>query len=246
VTVDATFTVPPVVGGRITNVTVQAAPPAGWSAAGPTIRARTLRAGRSLTGRWTVTAPASGSFGYVDLPIVATYRFPGDPARRPVHVEQAVRVFLPPPDPADGAALSDLPFLTESNGWGSVERDRSNGEISAGDGRPISIGGTTFAKGIGMHAAGDLTVWLGGACTALTAQVGIDDEVTGAGSVEFQVLGDDGALLASSGVVRRGDGARPFTADVTGVRILMLRVTDGGDGKNSDHADWADPRLSCG
>jgi hypothetical protein len=33
---------------------------------------------------------------------------------------------------------------------------------------------------------------------------------------------------------------------VTGVRVLTLRVTDGGDGKNFDHADWADARVSCG
>jgi len=35
------------------------------------------------------------------------------------------------------------------------------------------------------------------------------------------------------------------SADVTGVRVLTLRVTDGGDGRNRDHADWADARLTC-
>jgi hypothetical protein len=33
--------------------------------------------------------------------------------------------------------------------------------------------------------------------------------------------------------------------DTSGVRILTLRVTDGGDGKNFDHADWADARVTC-
>jgi hypothetical protein len=33
--------------------------------------------------------------------------------------------------------------------------------------------------------------------------------------------------------------------DVTGARMLTLRVTDGGDGKNFDHADWADARVTC-
>jgi hypothetical protein len=37
-----------------------------------------------------------------------------------------------------------------------------------------------------------------------------------------------------------------MTVDTTGTRMLSLRVTDGGDGKNFDHADWADARLSCG
>jgi hypothetical protein len=249
VTVDATFTLPS--GGPLTGVTLKAAPPAGWSATGRTVTAGTLRGGQSLTGRWTFTAPEAGSPGDVDLPVVANFGFTGDPgspgapARRPVHVEQAARVFLPPPDPTDGAAVSDLPFLTESNGWGSVERDRSNGDLQAGDGNPLTIGGTVFAKGLGMHAAGELTIWLGGACTGFAAQVGIDDEVTGSGSVDFQLVGDDGTALAASGVLRSADGAKPLTADVTGVKVLTLRVTDGGDGKNYDHADWANPRLTC-
>jgi hypothetical protein len=46
-------------------------------------------------------------------------------------------------------------------------------------------------------------------------------------------------------VVRRGDPAVPLTADVTGVETLELRVTDGGDGKNFDHADWGNAALTC-
>ena len=90
-----------------------------------------------------------------------------------------------------------------------------------------------------------MTIWTGGACTGFSAQVGIDDEVTQSGSVDFQVLGD-GRPLAASGVRRSADPAAPLTADLTGVRVLTLRATDGGDGKNFDHADWADARLSCG
>jgi alpha-glucosidase len=248
VSVDATFTLPS--GGPLTDVSLRPTPPAGWSVTGPTVRAGTLRGGRSLRGTWKLTAPTTTTTGYVDLPVVATFGFtgdagsPGSPARRPVHVEQAVRVFVPPPDPTGTAAVSDLPFLTESNGWGPVERDRSNGESSGGDGKPLTMKATVFAKGLGMHAAGEVTVWLGGACTGFTARVGIDDEVTQSGSVDFQVLGD-GKPIASSGVVRSADGAKPLTADVTGVKVLTLRATDGGDGKNYDHADWGDPRLAC-
>jgi hypothetical protein len=106
------------------------------------------------------------------------------------------------------------------------------------------VHGTGYAKGLGMHAPGTVTVWLGAACTTFTAQVGIDDEVSGPGSVDFQVLGD-GRPLTASGVVRRGDPAVPLTADVTGVEKLELRVTDGGDGKNFDHADWGNAALTC-
>jgi hypothetical protein len=160
-----------------------------------------------------------------------------------VHVEQAVHALVPPPAPTGDAQVSDLPFLSETNGFGPVERDRSNGEAGAGDGHPITLRGTVFPKGVGMHAPAEVTVWLGGGCSSLAAQVGIDDEVTSSGSVDFQVLGD-GRALASSGVVRSADPARPVTADVSGVRILTLRATDGGDGKNFDHADWADAVVS--
>jgi hypothetical protein len=102
-----------------------------------------------------------------------------------------------------------------------------------------------------MHATGSLTTWLGGTCTAFRSVVGIDDEVletpgeSGTGSVRFQVYGD-GALLAETSVLTNEDGAVELDVDVTGVRRLRLVADDGGDGKNFDHADWADARVVCG
>jgi len=248
VTVSATFTLP--AGGPITGVKLAPKPAAGWSVAGAAVREATMRGGDTLRGTWRITASAGVATGYADLPVAAEFSFPGDPGSpgtpdgRPVHVEQAVRVLVPPPNPAGSVAVSDLPFLTETNGWGPVERDQSNGESGRGDGGPLTIRGVVHPKGLGMHAVGEVTVWLGGACTGFSAVVGIDDEVTQSGSVEFQVLGDAQAL-AASGVRRSTDPAAALAAEVTGVQELTLRVTDGGDGKNFDHADWADTRLTC-
>ncbi|AGZ44614.1 glycoside hydrolase family 97 catalytic domain-containing protein [Actinoplanes friuliensis] len=248
VTVAATFTLP--AGGPITGVTLAPAPPAGWTVSGATVRDSSMRGGDSLRGSWRLTAPADLATGFTDLPVAAEFTFTGDPGspdtpgKRPVHVEQAVRVLVPPANPAGTAAVSDLPFLTESNGYGPVERDQSNGEADSGDGRPLTLRGTAYAKGLGMHSPGEVTIWLGGACTAFSALVGIDDEVTQSGSADFQVLGD-GRALAASGVRRSADPAATLAADVTGVQILTLRATDGGDGKNFDHADWADAKVSC-
>jgi len=125
-----------------------------------------------------------------------------------------------------------------------VERDSSVGESDSGDGNPLTIGGVTYEKGLGTHAPAEIQVYLGGRCTAVTALVGVDDEVTQPGSVTFQVLADD-TVAFDSGVVRSGSTV-PLTANVTGARMLTLRVTDAGDGKNFDHADWADARLGCG
>jgi len=37
----------------------------------------------------------------------------------------------------------------------------------------------------------------------------------------------------------------PIDVDVTGATILDLVVGDGGNGNGTDHADWADARLTC-
>ena len=86
--------------------------------------------------------------------------------------------------------VSDLPFVSSTNGWGPVERDRSNGEQGAADGRTLTLNGATYAKGVGTHAASDVRVAIPSGCTTFTAVIGLDDEVGANGSVTFQVFGD--------------------------------------------------------
>ncbi|MFI5527083.1 NPCBM/NEW2 domain-containing protein [Kitasatospora sp. NPDC051853] len=140
--------------------------------------------------------------------------------------------------------LSDLAWGDSTNGWGPVERDRSNGEFAAGDGRALTIGGTAYAKGLGIHATSTVSYYLGGTCTTFTTEVGIDDEVGDRGTVRFQVLAD-GVTVADSGTVTGAGRALRLTAPLTGAHELTLRVTDAGDGNTYDHADWAAPVLTC-
>lgn len=76
--------------------------------------------------------------------------------------------------------------------------------------------------------------------------VGVDDAQREAGSVQFEILGD-GRSLAKSAVLRgtADNAARTATldADLSGVKELILRASDGGDGISSDHADWVNGRL---
>lgn len=145
---------------------------------------------------------------------------------------------------AEGSmALSDLPYTLAGNGWGPVELDQSNGGQAQFDGRKISVGGQTFEKGLGVHAPSTVQYDLMGRCTTFSATIGLDGEVKGKGSVVFQVYGDD-RLLFDSGVLR-GQAVGNMTVDVIGVSRLRLVVTNGGDGKEYDHADWAGARLSC-
>ncbi|MFC9392647.1 NPCBM/NEW2 domain-containing protein [Streptomyces sp. NPDC057027] len=147
--------------------------------------------------------------------------------------------------PAGLHQLGDLAWTSATNGWGPVERNRSNGESGSGDGRALTVGGTVYAKGLGTHAASEVRYHLGGTCRNLTVDVGVDDESGNNGSVVFRVYRDQ-SLAADSGVLRGSDPARRLSVDLTGANDLRLVVTDAGDGKDYDHADWAGARLACG
>ncbi|MFF9405388.1 NPCBM/NEW2 domain-containing protein [Streptomyces anandii] len=225
-----------------TRLTVSLSGPQGWTvrALSPTGTAA-LPAGRALRTRWSVTAPAGTPIGSYDLTLKASYRSPAG-VRADSAVPLTASVVVPPP--AGTSYLGDLPWLSAVNGYGPVERDTSNGESAAGDGHPITLGGAVYAKGLGVHADSAVEYYTGGACTRVTADVGVDDEKGGKGTVAFE-LWADGARVASTGVLTNAMPARSLTADVTGAQVVRLVVTDGGDGIDSDHADWADARLSC-
>lgn len=146
------------------------------------------------------------------------------------------------PDGGPATYLSDLPWASASSGWGPPERDRSNGEAGAGDGRPLSIGGREYARGLGVHSDSRITYRLGGAYATFLAEAGVDDEAGESGSVTFEVWAD-GVRLFDSGPIRGGMPPREIRIDVSGKSTLTLVVTDAGDGNGSDHADWAGARL---
>lgn len=136
------------------------------------------------------------------------------------------------------------PVGTPANGWGPIERDRSNGEQAAGDGNVLTLGGVPYPRGLGVHAPSDVVYQLGGTCSGLfTADVGVDDEVGSNGSVVFQVF-LDGVKAYDSGIVRGTDLRKPVSVSVAGKSQLRLVVTDAGDGNGYDHADWAGARVT--
>ena len=141
---------------------------------------------------------------------------------------------------------SDVAWASATNGWGPVEKDMSNGEQAAGDGHPISIRSVTYAKGLGVHAVSNIVYNLAtvGACTAFISDVGVDDEVQGAGSVIFQVSAD-GTKLFDSGIMTGTMAAKNVNVNITGATQLTLTVNDDGDGLAADHSDWAGARFVC-
>ncbi|MGW2718757.1 NPCBM/NEW2 domain-containing protein [Streptomyces sp. NPDC001492] len=224
------------------RVSVSLTGPQGWAVeATSRTTAASLPSGRSLRTTWSLTAPAGTPTGSYELTLKASYRSAsGD--RVDSTVPLTASVVVPPPSGTSG--LGDLPWLSATNGYGPVERNTSNGESAAGDGHPLTLGGVVYGKGLGVHAESAVEYYTGKACRTVTADVGVDDEKGANGTVAFEVWAD-GTKVASTGVLTNAMPAQPLTADVTGAQVVRLVVTDGGDGIDSDHADWADAQLTC-
>src|SRR5258705_13404409 len=105
--------------------------------------------------------------------------------------------------PAVGAGeafpLGSLDLAKMQQAWGTPHVDQSV------EGHPLTIGGKTYATGVGTHAASVLRVKLDGRGTRFTAWAGLDEEVgDGKGTAEFRVVGD-GKDLWRSGLVKTHD-----------------------------------------
>ena len=111
------------------------------------------------------------------------------------------------------------------------------------DGNPLTLGGKVYAHGLGTHAVSRLVINLQGGAAKFEALAGLDDEKKGHGSVQFQVY-VDGSKKLETPTLHGGDAPVPVSVDLTGAKKMTLVVTDGGDGNDSDHADWADARLT--
>jgi alpha-galactosidase len=226
-------------------VRVDLSGPAGWQVRATTRREAVVLPGRdqTLTTTWEVTAPPGTAPGRYDLSATLTYQPISTGGQ--VTTTFTFPAVVPPPPPAAGTSyVSDLTWLHASNGWGPVEKDTSNGEKKAGDGKPMTIGGVVYPKGLGVHAPSEVQYFTGGKCSAFAASVGVDDEKAANGSVTFEVWAD-ARKVADTPLLTTDMAAVPLTADVTGAAVVRLVVTDGGNTNNSDHADWADAKLTC-
>ncbi|MGO4462263.1 sulfatase-like hydrolase/transferase [Streptomyces sp. M-16] len=219
-----------------TDVRVEPALPAGWTAvpAGPATAA-SLAPGATLTTVWTVTAPGTASGPVTATATTSEFRFTASTRFTPL-----------PAAPTADAYLSDLPWVSAANGWGPVERDRSNGRKEAGDGTPIAFGGVTYAKGLGVHAPSEVVYHLGGRADRFTALVGIDDfskNQSAAGATRALVRAD-GRTLFTTGTLTAATGPVALDVDVRDVRLLHLVVEDANGNSAFDHTSWARARVT--
>ncbi|WP_395359802.1 NPCBM/NEW2 domain-containing protein [Streptomyces sp. YH02] len=222
-----------------TDVRVSLDAPAGWQVT-PAAPLDRVPAGTTRRVEVTVTPAPDAKPGEATLTATARHRAAGTDRT----ATQRFAVGVMPPPPTGDAWASDLVWLRSTNGWGPPERDRSNGESGAADGRSLTLAGTTYEKGIGAHADSDIEVYLGGRCTTFTADVGIDDEINGYGDVAFSVEAD-GKVLWTSPRLTGASATLPVNVDVAGARHVRLRITDTNGSKSGDHGDWAAARFDC-
>ena len=104
-------------------------------------------------------------------------------------------------------AVSDLPFVSATNGWGPVEKDQSNGGLSANDGDTITLNGVQYAKGLGVNAVSDITYNLNGAYTSFLSDIGVEGGTLKAWPLSWQSSGDLRGLLGANGLVPIAPGA---------------------------------------
>ncbi|MFI1395523.1 NPCBM/NEW2 domain-containing protein [Streptomyces sp. NPDC020681] len=220
--------------------------PAGWKVK-QTGRTSTpvLTTGRSLTAAWEITPPADTPPGTAPLSTRLSYRAIGHGEQRQSTDDTLI---VPKAVPAGTTQLSDDDWAWASNGYGHVERDMSNGGAKGGDGKTLTINGTSYAKGIGTHAPVQLVYYLAGRCTGLATDVGVDDErdprEPEQGTITAEIWAD-GSKRADSGLRTWQDPALSLNADLGGAQYLRLVGTIGPDTNRYDRIDWAGPVLTC-
>ena len=138
---------------------------------------------------------------------------------------------------AEQVPLATLHLGLETSNWAPPRADRS------ATGKPMQIKGKKYEKGIGVRAGSSYFVELGGS-QRFTAEVGLDDQTDERAwrKVQFQVV-VDGQVLFDSGLIEAGQAARPVDVELSGHRLLELRVIDHAYNFAPAPADWANASL---
>jgi hypothetical protein len=149
--------------------------------------------------------------------------------------------------PAYCQAAHNLDEMTKvlaiKQGWGGFGVNTA--AFAPGGPPPLTlrIADKDYTRGLGHHAPGEIAVPLSGQYTRFQAEVGVQWQGGGRGSVVFQVW-VDGEQRFDSGKMTDSDAAKPVDIPLTGAGEMKLVATDSGDGFSCDMANWADARLT--
>ena len=136
--------------------------------------------------------------------------------------------------------LSDFEWKSVSTAWGTPRRNsniqgRVNGNIK------------TFEKGFGIHANGKITYDLSDKeYDTFEALLGVDQssiQPNNNSSIKFKIIAD-GKVLASTDVLGYYDNMAYVNVPVSGVKELVIEVSDAENGNTADHGLIANPKLT--
>jgi hypothetical protein len=123
-------------------------------------------------------------------------------------------------------------FVTLPRPW---QRDRSV------TGKPLTFGGRTFEKGIGVQSQNELTFDVPGDFDVLGATIGIDADALGKGDCQFEIHVDGTRVFSER--IRGGEEPKDINIPLNRAKQVTLVVLPGAELDLADHADWADVRF---
>jgi len=140
-------------------------------------------------------------------------------------------------------SLTKITPITATAGYGSRQINMpANAAFGFDKWSPLSVQYAFYKTGIGTHAPARDVYDINRKFKTFSTDYGVDTNGGAQGSVIFEVYGDE-KLLFRSELIKRFELPKHAEIDVTGVKILELVVTDGGNGNFDDHADWLNPIL---
>ncbi|NQT85981.1 NPCBM/NEW2 domain-containing protein, partial [bacterium] len=168
----------------------------------------------------------------------------GNQEMRLARPKRTTPVYAAAPD-SGSIYLSELIPAHARNEKGCTGRDRSF------NAHPLTLGGKTYERGLGIHPNCDLAFDLGGRFPTFEAVVGTDlegeDSVAEARAkaetIEFMVIGD-GKMIFQTGRMKWDSEPRHIYVPIPGVRRLELKLhRRSGPRWLSGPADWAIARV---
>jgi hypothetical protein len=149
-----------------------------------------------------------------------------------LEVRQGPAVYLSDLEPRK---YEHTPFVGTS--WPLVR----DGSVTGGE---LRLAGSTFDKGLGMHAESRVVYDLAGGYRRFEALVGLDPEHGKKGRVHLRVLLDGKeADLGWKKELTAADGALALRVEVAKAKELTLEVLFGSTGDVQAHVNWAEARL---
>ena len=203
----------------------------------------TVPAGGTSSVQASVTAAATAAGGY-SVPVTLSANGQDYLGMLSVTVPLPASVYV-----------SDLAWVSSTNGWGPLERDKAVGDKAAGDGPAIKLGGVTYPKGLGANTPATVKFNVDGQCTNFRAVIGIDDDVIPRAAKDnvtprstFEVYAD-GKQVYNKSFAQGVDAPITLDVDVKGASVIELRNNLVGTANTASWhawADWADAKLDCG